>query len=352
MKVFFWTNFIDKLYQNDGIVGGIGVQMSFWAKEFVKHDWKVFTFANKRYQYDGITFLKLYNIRYLSYFIEILLSIAYLLYFRPQLICIRGASRSLFHLSILSKIFSVKLIMFGASDTDFIPGKELIKSNLHRKMYQCGLKMTKYVVAQNECQRKLLTKHYKEVRTCIIPNIWVLQKSSFVEKDIDFLWVSNIRELKRPEWVVGLAKRNPQYNFTMIGANLDKDLYKKCEEEASKLKNLFFLGRKSFAEVNTYFNRAKCFLCTSTIEGFPNTFLQSWSNYIPVISTFDPSDVLKKKSIGFYAENFEDLNKYVSEMMENKNTYLWMQNNIETYFDKNHNSAIMYFNLIRAFDII
>jgi glycosyltransferase involved in cell wall biosynthesis len=48
-----------------------------------------------------------------------------------------------------------------------------------------------------------------------------------------------------------------------------------------------------------YYDQASLFLNTSSVEGFPNTFLQSWSLGTPVMSAgVDPSSIIKKYELG------------------------------------------------------
>ena len=44
-----------------------------------------------------------------------------------------------------------------------------------------------------------------------------------VAKDIDVLWLSNLRSLKRPELVLELARQLPQVNFTLAGGPCHTD---------------------------------------------------------------------------------------------------------------------------------
>ena len=346
MKVIVWTPFVYNLYREIGVVGGIAIQMSFWAKTFLGNGWHVYSISNfEKTNIEGIQFLKIPHLSVVGYFIDLLYSFFYIATIRPNIILFRGASRSLAHLSLFAKLFGVKLIFFGASDTDFKCEQELIGRKHDRVLYRLGLRNTKYFVAQNQLQYDLLLKAYNKKNVIIIPNIWLSYAQDSQKRDI-ILWVSNFRQLKRPQWFIQLAKDFPQYKFVMVGAALDKDLFEECKSEADKLQNLDFMGGQSFANVNKIFTRAKYFVCTSEIEGFPNTFLQSWSNSIPVITTFDPSGLVKDKGLGIVVDSYEKL-KYAVDLTEkDKTLYKEMQNNIENYFIQSHSAVNRYENLL------
>ena len=132
----------------------------------------------------------------------------------------------------------------------------------------------------------------------------------------------------------------------MVGAAIDNVLYKECKCEADKLSNLEFMGGQSFANVNEIFTRAKYFICSSEYEGFPNTFLQSWSNSIPVITTVDPSNLVKDKRLGVEVDSYEALKNAV-ELIENDRVfYENMQNNIDNYFIQSHSAVNQYNKLV------
>lgn len=350
MKVIVWTPFVYNLYREIGLVGGIAIQMSFWAKTFLEKGWQVYSISNyEKTNIDGIQFLKIPNISRGGLFIEILYSFFYIAMIRPNLILFRGADRALAHLSLFAKLFGVKLVFLGASDVNFQYEKEgMVKKD--RILYRFGLRNTKYFVAQNQLQYDLLVSTYKKKNVVTIPNIWLTQEQENKERDI-ILWVANFRQLKRPQWFIQLAKDFPQYQFVMVGAASDKDLYEESKREAVKLQNLKFMGGQSFANVNKIFTYAKYFICSSEYEGFPNTFLQSWSNAIPVITTFDPSGLVKNKRLGIVVNSYDELKQAVELIEKDKEMYKEMQNNIENYFAKSHSAVNQYENILNLIKV-
>lgn len=348
MKVIVWTPFVYNLYREIGIIGGIAIQMSFWAQTFLQKGWDVYSISNvENTEINGIKFVKLPHLRVIGILVEIFYTLYYIVTIRPDVILFRGAGRSLSYLSWFSKLFGVKLIFFGASDTDFKYEEELIARKHDRVLYRFGLRNTKYFVAQNQLQYDLLLNAYNKKNVITIPNIWLQQEQGNRERDI-ILWVSNFRQLKRPQWFIQLSKDFSQYRFVMVGAALDKQLFDECQSEAERLPNLDFMGGQSFANVNEIFTRAKYFVCTSEIEGFPNTFLQSWSNSIPVVTTFDPSSLVANKKLGMVVNSYEELRNTVTKIENDKRLYREMQNNIDNYFIQSH-SGIKQFNKLINF---
>ena len=269
------------------------------------------------------------------------------------MILLRGARRQLGSVATFAKLLNIKVVFLGASDADFKPEEELINNKKSRIIYRIGIRNTGYFVLQNNNQKESLSKNYGEKKCVIIPNIWPSSDKNNATgvRDIDFLWVGNFRELKRPQWFIQLAKDNPQYKFVMVGGSANgSQLYVDCEKQAKQCKNLEFLGRTDFDDVNCLFERTKIYICTSTIEGFPNTFLQSWSNQIPVITSFDPSDVVKKNNLGVCVESYEELNTIVKALSGNNKKQQEIKQNIAEYFKLSHNADTMYERIIKMIE--
>ncbi len=350
-KIIIWTKGLDDFLNGEKkFNGGIAVQMTFWAKTFVENNWEVYSISeNKKTVIENIRFFKIRNFKKIGIITDFLYAFFVILKIKPDLIINRGSGRTLGIISLLSKIFAVKLVLLAANDKSFIPGQEKIKGNkINTQLYQTGIKKTKYFVVQNKYQKESLWLNYKK-QSIIISNIW---DKNFYSQSNDFssgyiLWVANFRNLKRPEWFINLARHFPNNKFVMIGFPNKKPLYEKSKNLAKNIRNLEIIGGLPFAETNSFFAKAKVFVCTSEYEGFPNTFLQAWSNNIPVISTVDPSDLIKEKKLGVFAKNEDELKRTLKQLIENKSLYHEIQINIDAYFSDNHDTQQAYYKLLK-----
>jgi glycosyltransferase involved in cell wall biosynthesis len=195
-----------------------------------------------------------------------------------------------------------------ASDLACIPGKQLIRFWRDRKIYEYGLRHADLIVAQSEQQRTLLRQNYG-LKSEVLDMAVEMPSGPQPEKDIDVLWVSNLRPVKRPEVVLELARRLPDVRFTLAGGALPgaEDYYRSIRNAASAIPNLTCPGAVPYDEVGTLFSRARLFLNTSQIEGFPNTFLQAWVRGVPVVAFFDPDGLIRQRQLGHTATDLEDM---------------------------------------------
>ena len=352
-KIFLWVTGLDDFINGKGVVGGLTVQMYFWSRVFIKKQWSVYSLTrhkkNSNRSINGVCFSYLSSFPGASPVFEFFKIIYSFVFLKPDLIITRGATRSLFCLAFFSRVFRIKLVAFMASDSDLKPGSELIKSLVDRKLFEFGLKLCSYIVCQNEIQSLLLRQNYGSRKNeIIIPNIWLREEDSNEQRSSrnGVLWVGNFRELKRPDWFLHLAKKKKDETFVMIGNALDQVCYNRIETESKKISNLNFIGGCSFFEVQNYFKKCRLFVCTSTIEGFPNTFLQAWSNGVPVITTFDPSGIVASNQLGFVVKNEEELSSAAREFDNDK---LWKtySSRVLSFFQENYSFERAYNTLLQ-----
>lgn len=135
------------------------------------------------------------------------------------------------------------------------------------------------------------------------------------------IWVNNLKRFKRPEIVIELARRLPQFRFLMIG-KMAGGKYGERLRKALQLApcNLEYLGPMTIEEVNAAILRSDLLLYTSLpVEGFGSSFTQAWLRQLPTVSlSFDLDGILERERIGRCSRNFEQLVSDVQELMENE----------------------------------
>lgn len=346
--VFLYYTGVDDVLLGSNNVTGIQVQMSFWAKVFAAHGWEVYSLTeHESHSVEGIGFIQKKE----SWFDRYGFSILYepfeaLKFFRkthPNVVLVRGARRVLYAIKKASDLIGAKVVFMGASDRDFEPGKELILgSGINPKLYHRAIRNISCFVTQNQQQAENLLKYYGK-QSVIIPNIWISQTTN-ENKETGYaaLWVANLRRLKRAEWFIGLAQKLPQYRFAMVGGVSEQDYYDRIKAEVENISNLEFFGPQSLNAVNALLSKSKLLVCTSEFEGFPNTFLQAWSESVPVISTVNPSGVITEYGLGKVVVDEDELLRTTEEILISTTLYEQYKQNINDYFFAHHDAETAY----------
>jgi glycosyltransferase involved in cell wall biosynthesis len=190
-----------------------------------------------------------------------------------------------------------------AHDTDVMPGQQLIGLQRDRLIYEYGLRRADVIAAQSRQQMELLARNYGLASVPVDMVVEIPDRLPAGERDIDVLWVNNLRDFKRPDWVLDIARALPDVRFCMIGGAVpgNEGLAAGIAQEAEGIENLQVLGAVPYHEVNEYFGRARLFLNTSSSEGFPNSYLQAWARGTPVVACFDPDRLIEREGMGWTA---------------------------------------------------
>lgn len=346
-KVVFWINDIDSILLSERVpdtIGGANIQMAFWAVEFAKNGYKPFSFTFKfkrnLKEIHGIRFMYIPLIRKFMFLINLLKPL-WLLYIKPDVIITRSNPDFKRILVFLSKKSGVRIIHMLASDSDF-----------NNKEISEYIQKVGGVIAQNQFQYHQIEDKLNTVKTKLIKSIWnnqlVYPYYHFDKISFDVIWIGNIRSVKRPLWLIDLAKNLPQYRFALVGKAVDMKLEKQILKAATNIQNLHILGYKNIDEVQTLLENSRVLLCTSIFEGFPNTFLQAWSLNKPIVATVNPNNVFDDYKLGFYQTELDLICNRLELLLNNENIYDSICEHIATYFEYNHNPATN-FNLFQNF---
>ena len=284
-------------------------------------------------RYDGIPVLRFFHPRMTSTWQALKRAGADIYYQRNA-----GVSTGL--TAAFCRRYGKKFIYAGAHDTDFMPGKQLIQFWRDRKIYEYGLKNADAVVVQNEAQQTLCKRNYG-MDSLLIPSIYRPLSIGQTEKDIDVLWVATVKEWKRPQLFLDLARILPNRRFVMVGgppvptAN-SAQYFDGIRHSASLLPNVVFLGFLPFVKTETYFDRAKLFMNTSEKEGMPNTFLQSWARKIPTLSYFVPQISGTESNPIIAINSVAEAGAEVENLLGNEELRIERGNICHDYYQRHH----------------
>jgi glycosyltransferase involved in cell wall biosynthesis len=200
------------------------------------------------------------------------------------------------------------------------------------------------VICQTNQQKNLLKQTIGR-RGKIIRNIYLPPKIENKKNDtppLKILWVGRLIAEKRPELFLRLAKFFPNVKFYMIGGMQDpfktsSDYYNKIKKLASVIKNLDFISYVPHNEINKYYAESAVLINTSTVEGFPNTYLEAWGNYTPVITLdFDPDEIICNYKLGLHSKTFEKMIEDVKTLIKDDKLRKEMGINSRKYVEKKH----------------
>ncbi len=141
-----------------------------------------------------------------------------------------------------------------------------------------------------------------------------------------FVWIARWDPQKRPDMMLYIASRLPDYEFYMIGSATNNaknyiSIEKKLISEFSAYTNIHILGFIDEETKRKYIGEAWGLINTSIREGLPITFLEALAEGTPIISYVDPDNYTSKfgVKVDYTIESFKrGIEKSVSERLYEK----------------------------------
>lgn len=246
--------------------------------------------------------------------------------------------------AMFARLSGRKLVFRVASDTDCDPGALLVRHERDKRLYRYGLRRADLVLAQTPHQQRLLQQNYgRNSRVAASLTDCARSDRTFQERDIDVLWVGNLRSLKRPQLLLQLARRLSGFNFHMIGGPLPgaAELFQETRAEALTLPNVRFHGAVPHQEIGGYFERARVLVHTSEIEGFPNTYLQAWARGTPVVAFLDPQQLLSRERLGRVVADMQQMTDTVASLGRDRGEWQTASERCAQYMARHFNEQQM-----------
>lgn len=234
-----------------------------------------------------------------------------------------------------------KFVYSVASDPDCDFRLPAMRTRRDRLFYRYGLKHADVVIVQTRHQQNMLQEGFN-IKATLIPMPCEGFDSNFTQRDLSqkksgVLWVGRISKEKRFEWLLDVARRCPEVTFDVVGlANSDSEYSDSLIKRGAAVPNIKIHGRVPYNQMSSYYRDSKLLCCTSSYEGFPNTFLEAWSSGIPVVSTFDPDNLIARYNLGWTASSVDELVNAIKESMDNTEKWQAASKAAREYYLQNH----------------
>jgi glycosyltransferase involved in cell wall biosynthesis len=217
-------------------------------------------------------------------------------------------------------------IFLTASNGDCEADLPLLRNLREKKLYRYGLRSADLVIAQTVSQQNKIEKDFKIKSQVIpLPCSWAnrnepISRKIEHKKSSNVLWVGRIDRVKRIEWLFETAIQCPDITFHVVGAANSNSEYTRSTLEAAKgIQNVIIHGKVSDQKLADLYRISKVLCCTSIIEGFPTTFLEAWSYGLPVVTTFDPDNIVSANGLGKFVRDLKQLQNEIYHYIRDAN---------------------------------
>jgi glycosyltransferase involved in cell wall biosynthesis len=221
-----------------------------------------------------------------------------------------------------------RLVWHVASDRDLMPIPWRLDprapfEQINRRIVDYGARHAHRIVVQNARQAALLLKNYGRNDAIHIPNFHP-EPATRAVKDahpVRVCWVGNVKPLKQLQYFVQLARDFQQragVEFVVVGAQQMTDAqWQPLLQDMQATPNLRYLGQQPAEAVEALLASSHVLVNTSTVEGFPNTFIQAWLRDVPVVAlSVNPDGLLDGDRYGFFAgSEYERLRAAVDRLV-------------------------------------
>ncbi len=229
-----------------------------------------------------------------------------------------------------------------ASTPDCDPRLPALPPMREKILYRYGLRRVDQIVCQTREQQRMLVDGFGRTSlTLPMPCDYPPgQAGRTLPASPRVLWVGRFRIEKRLEWLLDLADRFPQVVFDVVGGmNRGADYQRYAADVAARAErtaNVVLHGRVTPEQLRPLYRDAALLCCTSIYEGFPNTFLEGWSQGTPTLSTYDPDGILEREGAGWLVRSVDGLAEVLRRVLENPAEWGDASARAHRYYVDNH----------------
>jgi glycosyltransferase involved in cell wall biosynthesis len=244
-----------------------------------------------------------------------------------------------------ARLAGVRTIYSAMHDRDVHPRVALYRRPRLWPGYAWGLARTDRILVQHAEQLSALRPAWRS-KAWVLPGIIPQGVSSVPHADRAprVAWVGVLRDHKRPDLLVEIARRMPSTRFVVCGG---ATTYRAPDGYAERivaslraLTNVDYLGQVDPAKTQQVIGDAALLLSTSDSEGFPSVFLEAWAAGTPVVSlTVDPDRAIRRLNLGRVSGAVGDAVRDIEELLGSPGTREQIATNAVSYVRERHSPA-------------
>lgn len=229
-----------------------------------------------------------------------------------------------------------------ASEPDCDPRLPKLPSVRERILYRYGLTHADRVIVQTNRQQEMLRNSFGLSAhvipmPCPGPTDAAAGTITPPSTPARVVWIGRFSHVKRLELMLDVAAATPEIRFEIAGTPDSNDDYSRgLLARVETLPNVAFKGVIGRHHMTAFYRGATALLCTSEYEGFPNTFLESWSTGVPVISTVEPDSLLSEGGLGLIGRNASELSAAIRQLVANPKQWTDMSVRCQRYYEERH----------------
>jgi glycosyltransferase involved in cell wall biosynthesis len=270
---------------------------------------------------------------------------------KPDVILQRGLTLFSCLLALFCKLKKIKFIFMFAHDRE--ANSRYQKNNKTCLLFPLLIMFSYKLIVQNRFQFEMISK--LSSKTVEIKSGYPVT-SEFVSHfgNKTALWISRLELWKQPEIVLQLADELLEVKFIIVAPVFERtaEYGKSIVEKIKTFKNIEYISFSSFHYIDEIFQRTSFFINTSTDEGFPNTFIQSAVNSLPIISlNVSPDNFIENNKCGIVCNSdFSILKKAAIKLTTDKKYYQELAKNSFEYAKNYHDIKKVVRELIESFN--
>jgi glycosyltransferase involved in cell wall biosynthesis len=144
--------------------------------------------------------------------------------------------------------------------------------------------------------------------------------------------------------LIEIARKLPAIRFVVCGGPSTlmsaPDYSGRIIDELGRTANVEYLGQVPPEKAHKLIAEAALLLSTSDTEGFPNTFVQAWSNGTPVVSLkVDPDHNIQRLGLGTVSGNTEGAALDIAALIDSANRREAIGRRARAFIIENHSAA-------------